>query len=886
MGNRIVKKAVAPIAIFLLLGVLPVSASAQEEGVPSDFASDPALYVHAVSGSDDTEAWQKWQGVHDEEFEEDTPEEKYFFLPSSAEKNSVDVYNGYDEEIAFNGVIIDSHTAASVPYEPDTAYPVSVGNENYTLTLLNSNAEAAIYINNPDADGKGHDLMSYLGEDKSRKASASGAIVTPDGSIDHTGIKKIKGRGNTSWDKPKKSFNITYEKEVVIAGMDRNKTYAILANYQDDSLSRNRILYDLSDAVGLPYAPDSRYVDFYVNGFYWGSYLLCEKAEPGSLLPSVEESDYLNDDNTVKEDFDFVVEVDPSAADDDYCFDFYDTTITIVSPKIDPGEPGYDEVMDYVEEKFSSFYDAITSSEDLSEAADIDSVAKLYMINELGKNWDTGAASTFFTYTQDENGDYKFYGSPVWDYDNSLGNATGVKDDLRSFGVTDYEEYTGWWCQYKGELPDDDIPSDNIIARISQNPEIQAAVPAVWAEDFLPALEHFAGDQYDEEIDLELKTRDEYYDLIRDSARMNYESGWLLCTGTWIADHSALYKASFDSSEQKMIVDDNVTNYEQNFADMYDYAADWMMSRAAWLSGQYAETESGTELGAEQVTEPAADIEKEAEAEIEAELGTEPEAGSGAIPEEKEPEKKVQAILTRGVLRVGTAGDYQPMSYLDPASGKYVGFDADLAADLAAEMGVGLEYVKTSWPTLMEDTQEGKFDLAICGITITEARQEQALMSDGYLGNGKTVLCRAEDADKFTSLKAINRPEVRVMENPGGLNEKFALENLPDAELIIHDVNQEIPGLIASGEADVMITEIMEAGYYVGQDSRLAAPLIYEPFTQGELGVLMPKGSEDLLAYVNTFLEHEKSSGRIDELAEKYIYRYIEEGEEQLNDAA
>ena len=51
------------------------------------------------------------------------------------------------------------------------------------------------------------------------------------------------------------------------------------------------------------------------------------------------------------------------------------------------------------------------------------------------------------------------------------------------------------------------------------------------------------------------------------------------------------------------------------------------------------------------------------------------------------------------------------------------------------------------------------------------------------------------------------------------------MENLPDATLIIHDINQEIPGLVASGEADVMITEIMEAGYYVGQDSRLAAPL-------------------------------------------------------------
>ncbi|MBQ6595375.1 MAG: DUF3089 domain-containing protein [Clostridia bacterium] len=240
-------------------------------------------------------------------------------------------------------------------------------------------------------------------------------------------------------------------------------------------------------------------------------------------------------------------------------------------------------------------------------------------------------------------------------------------------------------------------------------------------------------------------------------------------------------------------------------------------------------------------------------------------------------EGALDAIRARGVLLVGTAGDYQPMSFLDPESGEYVGFDAELAEDLAEALGVGLEYVETSWPTLMEDTLAGKFDLAICGITVTEARREQALMSAGYLENGKTVLCRAEDAEKYVSLEAIDRPEVRVMENPGGMNEKFARENLPNATLIIHGVNQEIPGLIASGEADVMITETMEAGYYVGQDSRLAAPLIHEPFNRGQLGVLMPKGSEDLLAYVDAFLEEEKTSGRIDQLAEEYIYRYTEE---------
>ena len=243
------------------------------------------------------------------------------------------------------------------------------------------------------------------------------------------------------------------------------------------------------------------------------------------------------------------------------------------------------------------------------------------------------------------------------------------------------------------------------------------------------------------------------------------------------------------------------------------------------------------------------------------------------------------AIRERGVLRVGTAGDYKPMSFLDPETGTYWGFDTELAEDLAASLGVEIEYVPTSWPTLMEDTLAGKFDLALCGITITDARKEQALMSEGYLENGKTVLCRVEDAEKYTSLEAINRPEVRVMENPGGQNEKFARENLPDATLIIHDVNQEIPGLVASGEADVMITEVMEAGYYVGQDSRLAAPLMDDPFTSGQLGILMPKGSEGLLEVVNNFLEEEKTKGRLDELAEKYIYRTFTT-EEELKPAA
>ena len=239
------------------------------------------------------------------------------------------------------------------------------------------------------------------------------------------------------------------------------------------------------------------------------------------------------------------------------------------------------------------------------------------------------------------------------------------------------------------------------------------------------------------------------------------------------------------------------------------------------------------------------------------------------------PADALQAVRERGVLLVGATGDYQPMSFLNQETKTYVGFDAALAEDFAASIGVKIQYVPTTWPTLMQDTLARKFDLALCGITITDARKKQALMSDGYLVNGKTVLCRKEDAAKYTSLVAINHPEVRVMENPGGLNEKFARANLPNARLTIHPVNEEIPALVASGKADVMITEILEAAYYCGKDPRLAAPLLDRPFTHGQLGVLLPPGSEALLEYVNGFLEQERRSGRLDELSGQYIHLNI-----------
>jgi cyclohexadienyl dehydratase len=239
--------------------------------------------------------------------------------------------------------------------------------------------------------------------------------------------------------------------------------------------------------------------------------------------------------------------------------------------------------------------------------------------------------------------------------------------------------------------------------------------------------------------------------------------------------------------------------------------------------------------------------------------------------------KKVREIVERGTLLVGTTGDYRPLSFRE-SDGTYWGFCLEVAQQIARDLKVETEYVPTSWPTLTADVmaEPQKFDLAIGGITITDDRREIMLMSEGYLTNGKTILCRATDADRFLSLQDINKPDVRVMVNPGGLNEKFANENLAEATIIVHPKNEEIPELIAEGEADVMITEITEAPYYLQTDQRLAAPLLDKPFNHGEIGVLMRKGQEDLLQAVNKTIRKMKSNGTLRHLHEKYglVYGY------------
>jgi cyclohexadienyl dehydratase len=174
---------------------------------------------------------------------------------------------------------------------------------------------------------------------------------------------------------------------------------------------------------------------------------------------------------------------------------------------------------------------------------------------------------------------------------------------------------------------------------------------------------------------------------------------------------------------------------------------------------------------------------------------------------------RLDEIIKRGSLRVGMTGDYLPFTSLDKATQTFRGFDVDMAEQLGKALGVKVEYVQTAWPQLSRDFEADKFDIAMGGVSITLDRQKLGLFSAPIMREGKTPIARCTDAAKFATIADIDKSGVRVIENPGGTNERFARANLKSAEITIHGDNVTIFDEIAKGNADLMITDASETRY-------------------------------------------------------------------------
>lgn len=216
-------------------------------------------------------------------------------------------------------------------------------------------------------------------------------------------------------------------------------------------------------------------------------------------------------------------------------------------------------------------------------------------------------------------------------------------------------------------------------------------------------------------------------------------------------------------------------------------------------------------------------------------------------------ESRLNEILRKGEIRVGTTGDYAPFSTLDSITANYSGIDIDLANDLAKSLGVKLILVATSWPSLASDFTADRFDLAMSGVSINLKRQRIGFFSNAYHSGGKTPIALCSKVGQFNSLDKIDQKGTRVIVNPGGTNYRFAKKNIRKATVLIFNDNQSIFNEIVYGRADVMITDAIEVRLQSSRNKKLCATMPEDTLTKSEKGFWI-QADVPLKEYVNAWL--------------------------------
>ena len=254
------------------------------------------------------------------------------------------------------------------------------------------------------------------------------------GSSLYDGPISIKGRGNTTWRLPKKSYKIKLDKKTNLFGYGKNKHWVLLANYQDECLMRNKIAYDLSKELGLVQM-ESTWVDVVLNGEYIGNYQLCEHIRIGSSRIDIFNwDDVIGDTDETKLKW---LTNDPTRnITGGYLFELSHEYDEITKFKTDSGlkvmvtEPEYlktnKKMFSYVKDFWQSLEEAWLSPDKHNQAGiswkeyvDVDSMVAYWLVQEIMGNSDAVYKSRHAY--KDKDAPIVF--GPVWDFDWSSASA-------------------------------------------------------------------------------------------------------------------------------------------------------------------------------------------------------------------------------------------------------------------------------------------------------------------------------------------------------------------------------------------------------------------------------------------------------------------------------
>ena len=247
----------------------------------------------------------------------------------------------------------------------------------------------------------------------------------------------IRGRGNSTWEMPKKGYKIEFIDKQPLLGMPADRDWALIGNYADKTLMKNQLAFLLSAALGAYYSPRSEFAELYLNREYLGVYQITETIKIGKnriKVPSPSTT--------------FLVEIDAKPRKDEYVyFTNLGKALNIHYPK-ELNTLSQDTLVSFVN-NFESYVQFMQEYKSLSldQWININEYILYYWIQEFAKNLDANFyTSVYFTWSTDS----RIFMGPVWDFDQAFGGHNATKDTIPSeYGIRDR-----YWNKYLFEDAD------------------------------------------------------------------------------------------------------------------------------------------------------------------------------------------------------------------------------------------------------------------------------------------------------------------------------------------------------------------------------------------------------------------------------------------------
>lgn len=221
-------------------------------------------------------------------------------------------------------------------------------------------------------------------------------------------------------------------------------------------------------------------------------------------------------------------------------------------------------------------------------------------------------------------------------------------------------------------------------------------------------------------------------------------------------------------------------------------------------------------------------------------------------------------ILDSGVLKVGTTGDWNPMTLRDPATNSYKGFDIDIMTELANDLGVEIEFVPTDWKTLVNGVVAGQYHIT-GSASISPPRMKAAGFSESYISVEIFPFTTEDKAGNFSGYDSINQPGVKVATTLGTTFEKLVREWFPNAEIVVVEAPARGYQEVLAGRADVFITSNIE-----GSTLQAKFPVVRvaeaEARAPSPIAMLLPQADQVWINYVNNWVKVKQAQGFFDRI--------------------